>query len=72
MTEADDDWRGTRIDFRLEDKGDRTHLRFHHLGWREPNDHYRTSCYCWAMYLRILKRHLEHGEVVAYESRLDA
>jgi hypothetical protein len=25
----------------------------------------------WAMYLRVLKRHLEHGESVPYERRLD-
>jgi uncharacterized protein YndB with AHSA1/START domain len=33
--------------------------------------HYRVSCYCWAMYLRILKRYLEHGETVPYAKRLD-
>jgi len=31
-----------------------------------------TSCYCWAMYLRLLARHVERGEVVPYEARLDA
>ena len=31
----------------------------------------RTSCYCWVMYLRILKRYVEHGEMVPYERRLD-
>ncbi len=34
-------------------------------------EHYRISCYCWAMYLRILKRYLEHGETVQYARRLD-
>jgi hypothetical protein len=33
--------------------------------------HYRTSSFCWAMYLRLLKRYVEHGEVVPYEKRLD-
>jgi hypothetical protein len=28
------------------------------------------STYCWAMYLRILKRWLEFGEQVPYEKRL--
>jgi uncharacterized protein YndB with AHSA1/START domain len=28
--------------------------------------------YDWAMYLRILRRFLEHGEVVPYEARLEA
>jgi hypothetical protein len=29
------------------------------------------SCDCWAMYLLILRRYVEHGEQVAYEERLD-
>ncbi|MCH8956850.1 SRPBCC domain-containing protein, partial [candidate division KSB1 bacterium] len=37
----------------------------------EANEHYRVSCYCWAMYLRLLKRYVEHGETVPYEDRLD-
>ena len=32
---------------------------------------YRVSCNCWAMYLRILRRYLEHGEIVPYDVRLD-
>ncbi|TDI71018.1 MAG: SRPBCC domain-containing protein [Bacteroidetes bacterium] len=71
MIEADDDWRGTRIGFRLEADGEKTSVRFHHKGWPHENDHYRISCYCWAMYLRILKRHVEHGEFVPYEDRLN-
>jgi len=30
------------------------------------------SSFCWAMDLRILRRHLEHGESVPRERRLDA
>lgn len=71
IIESDDDWKGTRICFVLQSKDGGTEVRFHHTGWREPNEHYRISCYCWAMYLRLLKRHAEHGEFVPYESRLD-
>ncbi len=39
-------------------------LRFAHRGWPEANDHYRTSSFFWAMYLRFMKRHLETGEQV--------
>jgi len=39
-------------------------------GWPAVNEHYRISSYCWAMYLRILQRYLEHNESVPYESRL--
>lgn len=72
MTSAQEDWRGTRVGFLLDEKEGVTQVRFHHLGWPEANDHYRVSCYCWAMYLRLLKRCVERGEVVPYEDRLDA
>lgn len=72
MTGADDDWTGTRVGFLLEPEQGHTWVRFYHTGWREANRHYRRSSYCWAMYLRLLKRYLEHGETVAYEDRLSA
>jgi uncharacterized protein YndB with AHSA1/START domain len=68
---ADDDWIGTRVGFHLEPRGDRTWLRFSHTGWPSTNEHYRISCNCWALYLRVLRRFLEHGETVPYEQRLD-
>jgi uncharacterized protein YndB with AHSA1/START domain len=71
ITEADPDWRGTRVGFRLRPEGDSTQVQFYHTGWPEVNQHYRTSCYCWAMYLRLLKRFIEQGEVVEYPRRLD-
>jgi len=72
MTRADADWTGSRVGFRLAPQGPgRTEVRFYHAGWPEVNQHFRVSSYCWAMYLRILKRHLELGEVVPYEKRLD-
>jgi uncharacterized protein YndB with AHSA1/START domain len=70
MTRSDPDWNATRIGFRLTGDGKKTHVAFYHTGWPEVNAHYRTSCYCWAMYLRILKRYLEAGEQVPYEQRL--
>jgi hypothetical protein len=42
-----------------------------HRAHGHQSEHYRISCYCWAMYLRILKRYLEHGEQVPYAKRLD-
>jgi uncharacterized protein YndB with AHSA1/START domain len=70
MTDADSDWKGTRVGFRLDTIDDGTMIRFHHIGWPEPNEHYRISAHCWAMYLRLLRRYLEHGEVVPYDLRL--
>ena len=67
-----EDWSGTRVGFKLQEDNGATEVRFHHFGWREPNDHYQTSCYCWAMYLRLLRRYVETGATVEYERRLDA
>ncbi|HKQ60486.1 MAG TPA: SRPBCC domain-containing protein [Candidatus Polarisedimenticolaceae bacterium] len=71
MTRADADWIGTRVGFRLTDQAGTTQVSFYHVGWPEANAHWRTSCYCWAMYLRLLRRYVEHGERVPYEARLD-
>jgi len=71
LTDALPDWVGTRVSFKLEETGDVTLLRFAHTGWPSASEHYRVSNCCWAMYLRILRRHLEHGERVPYDRRLD-
>ncbi len=71
MTRADTDWNKTHVGISLEDRGETTWLSFHHKGWPTANEHFRTSSNCWAMYLRIMRRHLEHGESVPYEIRLD-
>jgi uncharacterized protein YndB with AHSA1/START domain len=71
LTDADADWMGTRVGFELSPAGPGTQVRFYHRGWSDAGEHYCTSCHCWAMYLRILRRHLEHGESVPYDQRLD-
>ena len=71
MTKADDDWQGSIVGFLLEQKDHYSKIDFYHTGWKEMNEHYKISSYCWAMYLRILKRYLEYGEVVPYEQRLE-
>lgn len=71
IMQADPDWRGTRVGFQLAGGMDRTSVRFCHAGWQIANEHWRVSCYCWPMYLRLLRRHLEYGEFVPYEQRLD-
>ena len=70
IVSAEPDWRDSLVSFELEPRGDLTWVRFAHRGWPEANEHYRGSCYCWAMYLRVLRRNLEHGELVPYERRL--
>ena len=72
IRDAMPDWEGTRVGFALDATDTATKLRFSHTGWPEVNAHLRTSSYCWAMYLRIMKRWVEEGEVVAYPDRLRA
>jgi uncharacterized protein YndB with AHSA1/START domain len=71
IAEADDDWTGTRVGARLSERDGKTFVDFYNSGWRHANEHYRTSSCCWAQYLRILRRHVEHGERVPYDVRLD-
>jgi uncharacterized protein YndB with AHSA1/START domain len=71
VVRAQEDWMGTRVGANIESRADATNVRFYHTGWPTANEHWRISCYCWAMYLRILRRNLEHGETVPYEKRLD-
>lgn len=70
MTECDRDWEGTTISFKLEEQADGSVLRFEHLGWPDDNSHYRSSSYCWAMYLRCLKMYIEDGTEIDYSGRL--
>ena len=70
LTRAMPDWVDTTVGFTLDAGAHGTELHFVHRGWPEKGPHYRTSAYCWAMYLRILKRFLEHGEIVPYADRL--
>jgi hypothetical protein len=70
MTKADADWHGTKVGFFVNEKAAKTEVGFYHTGWHENNEHYRIPSYCWAMYLRILKRYIEYGEQVPYEKRL--
>ena len=71
ISQSEDEWLGTRVGFELGGTKDITQVRFYHRGWPVETEHYRISCYCWAMYLRVMKRYLEHGEIVPYERRLD-
>lgn len=71
MTAADNDWMNTIVGFHLEPRDGATWLSFYHTGWPELNEHFRSSAQCWAQYLRLLKRYVEKGEVIAYADRLD-
>jgi len=72
LTKAHEDWMGTRVGCTLTAEGHgATRVLFYHKGWPSENQHWRISCYCWAMYLRLLRRNLQYGETVPYEKRLE-
>jgi uncharacterized protein YndB with AHSA1/START domain len=69
---AMDDWINSTVRFDLsETVGGGTQLRFAHRGWPDESEHFRISSFCWAMYLRIMRRNIEHGEAVPYSQRLE-
>ena len=72
LTTSDADWETTRVTFELSPTNGGTDVKFAHVGWPAPNEHYRISSHCWALYLRLLRRFVEHGETVPYAVRLDA
>jgi len=71
MIDTMDDWKGSRVGFVLRKDDERTWVDFHHTRWPELTAHYKVSNCCWGALLRILRRYIEHGEVVPYEDRLD-
>jgi uncharacterized protein YndB with AHSA1/START domain len=71
LTQAMPDWIGSRVRFELEAIPYGTMLRFSHAGWSAASEHFRVSSFCWAMYLRVMRRNIEFGEYVPYEKRLE-
>lgn len=71
LIEAHEDWLATRVGFKLRPQGDGISMEFYHDQWKEENEHYKISCYCWPVYMRTLKYYLERGVRVPYEQRLD-
>ena len=72
ITAAHEDWMGTRVGVTLEERNGGTLVRFYHANWAEPNEHFQISSYCWATYLRLLKRYVERGEFIEYMDREEA
>lgn len=69
MTQASDNWKATRVGFKLLSGKDGTQVSFFHKGWKEANEHYRISNFCWAILLWGLKQYVEKGVVVPFEER---
>lgn len=71
ITEADEDWTGTSLDFKIQEISGSSLLSFEHVDWSTDNAHFRRSSYCWALYLKGLKHLLEKGESISYEHRTE-
>ena len=54
-------WFDTDIAFELVPQGDRTLVRFDHLGWPEVSDRFRDCSMSWAYFLESLRTLLEEG-----------
>ncbi|MDF2193479.1 SRPBCC domain-containing protein [Paraflavitalea sp. CAU 1676] len=57
-----EEWIGTTIAFELEDRQDKTLVRFTHDGWREVTDTFAGCNYQWALFMKSLKSYCETGQ----------
>ena len=71
LEEADEDWTQTKVGFVLKEVEGKVRVDFYHSGWKEANEHFRISTFCWAGYLRLLKEYIEKGTFVEYKERLN-
>ena len=60
-TESMEEWVGTHVIFNLEEKGERTVLRFSHSGWRAATDMMAGCTYDWSLFMKSLKMYCETG-----------
>jgi uncharacterized protein YndB with AHSA1/START domain len=60
-TTEDNSWFDTDIAFEFVAQGDRTVVRFDHLGWPEISDRFRDCSTSWAYFLESLRMLLEDG-----------
>jgi len=49
-----EEWNGTSISFTLEEKDNKTILRFNHAGWRAVTDFYAECNFAWAQFMTSL------------------
>jgi uncharacterized protein YndB with AHSA1/START domain len=60
-TTQENSWFNTDIVFEFVAQGDRTVVRFDHLGWPEVTDRFRDCSTSWAYFLESLRSLLEEG-----------
>ncbi|NML71297.1 SRPBCC domain-containing protein [Chryseobacterium sp. RP-3-3] len=69
ITDGDKDWVETSVGFILKEAGNGTKLSFYHTNWKDTNEHFRQTSFCWALYLRVLRKFAEEGLHVPYSER---
>jgi len=57
-----DEWIGTEVTFRLQQKEDQTVVLFSHSGWREPVEFMHHCSTKWATFMLSLKDWVERAE----------
>jgi uncharacterized protein YndB with AHSA1/START domain len=60
-TSEENSWFETDIAFEFVADGDRTIVRFDHLGWSEISDRFRDCSFSWAYFLESLRSLIEEG-----------
>jgi len=60
--QGDKEWMGTNFVFELEEKNNKTTLRFTHSNWKEVTDFYASCNYHWGWYMTSLKNYCETGK----------
>lgn len=64
-----EEWIDTNISFDLEEKDERTILRFAHSGWRATTDTFASCNYDWALFMKSLKALCETGTGTPYQNK---
>ncbi|MEU8286855.1 SRPBCC domain-containing protein [Micromonospora sp. NPDC048905] len=61
VTDGPAEWIGTKIGWRLDERGEFTIVQFTHEGWREPTELMHQCSTKWATFLLSLKAFVETG-----------
>lgn len=62
VTDGPDEWIGTEIDWRLDQRDEYTVVQFKHEGWHEPVEFMHHCSTKWATFLMSLKELVETGK----------
>jgi len=69
MINSDQDWNSTSFGFDLEKQESEILLKFRHTDWKNCNNHFRRTSFCWAMLLNGLKNYVENDIIIPFSKR---